>query len=364
MSGSTYAIFQAGQTLTHDELNLGIDFLDRETQRLGRVVGFGISCGLDGRMDATRLTIDPGRALDQIGRPMEVGVAAFAPTEKAPAQLHLGLAPQFELASGEPVGAAGSALLDERFDFVEPTDGGYTAILRILETDEVAPPCPEDGCDKQATIRCREAEIVFVKGRLITSPPDPDRITLLDIGPIDIGPNGKLRSPAAALRNELGRILSAAGLSSDAKAVLNGLSFTAGVTDLVKAQRAGLLNRLLFFTIEFLLCRESMARACVHETATPGVALGWLEDRSGAWKWHCGYRHDWMTPLRELADGFLARPCEDPCTRLFDRIETEILTFVEIPETTPPEEGEPGGGSIPCYRCTDSDVPRRTPLDP
>lgn len=354
MSGSTYAIFQGGQTLTHDELNLSIDFLDAENQRLGRVVGFGISCGLDGTLLGNTLTIGHGRALDQIGRALEHGVAALAPTGDRPAQLHEGLPSKFDLNTATPVGETGPVVVADAFDFIDIGPGGFTPILRVLESDEVSPPCPADSCEKHATIRCREAQIVFVPGQLIVPPADPDRVTLRDLGVIDIDPSGRLLSPAAPLRDELLRILTAAGLPADALAVLDGLSFTAGTTDLIKAQRAGLLNRLLFYTLEFIRCREAAARACVHETTTPGVALGWLDGGPGNWRWDCSYRHDWVTPVRELADGFLARRCKSPCSLQFERIEAELLSFVEIPESVPPEEGgDPGGGVHPCLFCGD-----------
>src|SRR3954452_16138043 len=115
-----YPVYEPGQTLTAHELNTTTAFLMARDQLLGRLIGFGINAGLGGSVTGLTLTISPGLAIDQLGRPVLLPMAQdinLPPTSVTPS-----------------------------YDFINSAVDGFSV---VIETDEdvAAPlPCGEAGC--------------------------------------------------------------------------------------------------------------------------------------------------------------------------------------------------------------------------
>ena len=76
MPDNQYPVFEGGQTLTAEDLNRCEVFGHHRDRLLGRLTGFGVNCGLGGKVSGTTLTIDPGLAIDQVGEPLILPAAA------------------------------------------------------------------------------------------------------------------------------------------------------------------------------------------------------------------------------------------------------------------------------------------------
>ena len=316
MTATGYPVFTGGMTLTKDDLNTLREFLDVQDSVLGRLIGFGIACGLDGTVRSTTLTVSAGLAVDQDGRGLVVAADRTMP-----------------LAASE-----------ERFSFVDPEEGGITPVLVFREQDQAAPECGTASCDPHAPLRLRSAEIVLVEGRLRTGAAEFATDRLLQLTPMTATAKG-VRGDFDGIRDAILERLDAKSvtLHTTARARLEGLELK-GIAA-VQVYRAAFLNQVLFATIELMRCLALRGAACLRDEETPGVALGWAPKQGG---WDCRYRHSFL-PSDGLSMALLGGRCGDPCSLIVDRIEAILDSYAEpaAPAPSDPPKPPPKGDPAP-----------------
>jgi hypothetical protein len=318
MNDSTFAYpeFKEGQVLTHNDLNLLRDYLYTKSMFHGRALfGFGVACGLDGRIDGgTTLRIAPGFALGQGGR-------------------ELRLSAEKSFALGGTIATDATA-----YAFVEGGPGGYTPILRPADTIE-APggACDENGCTTHTEIHHETADIVLVPGRLRLDPllATAEVATLFALQPIDPKTNpsltgfGTLRD---ALRAALTPYLESATLDYLLPSKLK-LEGPPGV-DL---RKVGLVNEVLYAAWDFFICKTMSTVPCGGVAAPPvAVALGWLSKPGASWTWEPRFRH-WFQLSLALYRAVRGFHGQDLCRVYLDHVRVLLESF-EVP-VIPPSNG-------------------------
>jgi len=321
MADARYPVFEAGQTLTKEDLNLLRGFLDSQDSLLGRLIGFGISCGVGGSVAAGTLTISPGLAIDQLGRPLLLDAAFDSPTSAAGAEV---------------------------FDFVTPGPGGVTPVLVWEEVEEAAPVCGDTGCEAHAAVRVRRAKVVLAAGRLQTGPVDFSTEPLLAQAPLTVSLTGAVHGAFVGLKNAITSRLTQVGviLSADSAGRLAGLAQLTSDIPAVRIYKASFLNQVFFAVLDLLRCMSLHQSSCLRTSANPGVALGWLHTVGGAPVWDCAYRHDWEPPVG-LSSALLGGACNDPCDLFLNRLNALLGSYVEPtapapadPPKNPPDKGD------------------------
>lgn len=324
MTELCYPVFEEGQTLTRDDLNGLREFFDERARQVGRAVGFGVSCGLDGRIDNASgpgLTVDAGVAIDQVGEVLllEEGVRIPLPPLADP---------------------------DFEFDFVAGGEG-FTPVLVKHEVETPAPDCDEEGCEAHAATTCRSANVVIVAGRL----DDPrfdfaSEPLLTDSAPLAANPTA---AQFSALRNAITTRLHDR-ISADAEAKLADHAIAGSDLEAVRNHKAAFLNQVLFAALDLLRCEALMDVACERTATQPGVALGWVHQAAGTWRWDCEWRHAWEPPPG-LSIALTGGACDDACRLHRRRIEGLIATF-ELPivpgPSDDPKPGDGGDSYEPC----------------
>ncbi|BCB91044.1 hypothetical protein [Phytohabitans suffuscus] len=314
MVETNYPVFVEGQTLTRDDLNLLRDHLRDRDRTLGRLVGFGVSCGLAGEVRSDGLHIAGGLAVDQNGEPLLL-----------PAERVLTLPP-----------TAGSA----PFDFVTGTDG-FTVVLAATDTAQPSGGCAEEGCDGHAELHTTDVALHVVRGRLTGTRLDFSGEELLEQTPLLVSRTSAVVGDFDTLRDEL---LDRIGdrLDTPLRAKLAALSITTADLPAVRAFKAAFLNEVLFAALDLLRAEALLSVTCLRSTATPGVALGRLYQAGGAWKWDCGGRHHWEPPTG-LTLAFLGGSCDRPAAPYLDRLVSLVDNFALPPVPAPGDPPKPGG---------------------
>ena len=312
-----YPVFQEGQTLTAVELNQLRDFLHDRDRLLGRLIGFGINCGLEGAIQGATLQIEPGLAIDQTGEPLVLSAAATIAL---------------------PPAASGT------FEFVETAPGGFTVVLVAGDTEEPVPDCGDDGCAGHAEQHTRAVELKVVSGRLNGSFFDFSGEPLLSQTPLRLSktsnPSGSFVTLRDAVHARIGAKLDPAIASK-----LRNLSIATSDLPSIKAFKAAFLNQVYFAALDLLRCEGLMDIVCDRPTTTPGVALGWLHQVAATWVWECDWRHHWEPPTG-FSMAMIGGSCDDPCRPYVDRLEGLIDTF-EVPVVPAPPDPPRGGGIDP-----------------
>ena len=316
MHEEQFPVFKDGQTLTHHELNDLRKYLDSQDHVLGRLIGFGITCGLEGEVVGDELVISPGLAIDQHGRPLMLHAEERIP-----------LPPVIE---GE-------------FDFLD-ADGCVTPVLTATDEPEDAPDCEEDGCIGHAGLVVRKATIVLANGSVAQSSFSVAATPLGAISPISVGKNSRASNTGAAmiaaLKRALGRHLTGALARKLDDAIINNAEDLPGV----QAWKAAFLNRVFFATLDLLRCEVLTSASCIRTSETPGVALGCLRNE-GEFSWSCSPRHGFEPPVG-LAVALLGSDCDDPCALLAERVRAMISSFFIPAMPKPADPPKPGGGGI------------------
>jgi hypothetical protein len=321
MAATIYPVFAGGQTLTARDLNQVRAFLHDRDRLLGRLIGFGVNCGLGGTVSGSTLTIAPGLAVDQVGEPLLLGAAA-----------RITLPPS-------PAGAA--------FDFIATGPGGFSVVLESTDTVEPVPDCGEAGCEGHAEPHVRSVALTVVPGRVTGTRFDFGNETLLTVEPLRLSVDGNPQGAFVGLRNAIVSRLQNGGsplISGTLISQLQGMSI--GSSDLpgVKGYKAGFLNQVLFAALDLLRCRALSAVPCDRSTTRPGVVLGWVHQVGGSWVWDCGYRHRWEPPVG-FSQASLGGTCSDACGLYTDRLEGLISGYAP-PDPPPPQPGGGGGTTV------------------
>ena len=315
-----YPVFVKGQTLTDDDLNELRDWLDGKDRRLGRLIGFGIDCGLAGAINGPALQIDTGLAIDQVGQALEL--EAVATLELPP-----------KVSTDEPPA------------FLDPAPGGFTPVL-TLRTEEVpAVQCNEAGCEGHASERKQTTILTTYPGRLRDAIVDFGDEPLLQQEPVLVRKNGNVSGAFKGLRDAIVARLGDR-LNADAKTKLATMAIDADL-DAIKGFKAGFLNQVFFAALDLLRCELETSATCVTTADGIGVALGWLHQTGTTWAWDCEYRHDWQVPSG-VAMAILGGRCDDPCGLYRDQVNALINAF-EVPVTpAPPDHPDPKPPKL-CY---------------
>jgi outer membrane murein-binding lipoprotein Lpp len=319
-----FPVFVEGQTLTDDDLNGLRDALEDIDRRIGRTIGFGINCGLNGSIAANKLSIETGIAIDQLGQvleldaPFEVSLAPTASPDAAPA-------------------------------FVDAAREGFTPVLMLSTTDVEAPHCNEAGCEGHATQRELESSVAVFKGRLRDAIVDFGDEKLLEQDPLTVRKTGTVAGGFVELRDA---IVTRMGdrLDAGAKAKLSTMTI-AGDVAAIQGFKAGFLNEVFFASLDLLRCELETSADCVSAADGVGVALGWLHQAGGTWEWDCRYRHDWDVPIG-VALALIGGNCSDPCDLYRDRLNALINAF-EVPVVPAPPDEPDDGGPVLCYDLPD-----------
>ncbi len=315
MALTQYPVFVKGQTLTDDDLNELRDHLELADRTLGRLIGFGINCGLGGSIANKQLTIAPGLAIDQLGEAIVLDVAPG------------------------PFGLPATAPATTPPDFLDPVPGGFTPVLTLTTTDVPAVKCNEAGCEGHAQQREQTATITLYPGRLSDKVVDFGDEPLLKLDPVLVRTSGSIDGAFVALRKA---ILDRMGsrLSADAAAKLATIAID-GDLPAIQGFKAGFLNQVFFAALDLLRCERLTAAGCVSGDGSVGVALGWAHDVQGDWAWDCEFRHDWQVPTG-ISLALIGGRCADPCDLYRDQLNAMILAFavpVVPPKDAPPKDG-------------------------
>ncbi len=317
MTTSSFPIFVEGQTLTESELNDLRTFLDDKDHALGRMIGFGVNCGLDVVIDGGNYVISPGLAVDQLGRPIIVSEEMTIPVTE----------PRSE------------------FDWLDPDGGRQTLVLRLEETVAEAPDCEEDGCRRHASLATRRPVLAVADGCLEPGSFTVEGSELSSVNPITVSKGSKPVNTGALLSGAISRVLDRRGFSGETVAKVTGAVIAPSDLAGAATWKASFLNQLYFATLELLRCEALTTLACDRSTTTPGVALGC----NSAGRWDCNRRHHWEPPAG-LATTLLGADCEDPCRFHRLRIQAIIDAFV-LPEFPKPDDPPKGGGGGPWKVC-------------
>lgn len=322
MAQMDYPVFVEGQTLTRDDLNLLRDHLRDRDRTLGRLVGFGVSCGLSGDVRADGLHISGGLAIDQNGEPLLL-----------PAERVIAVPP-----------APGTAT----FEFVTGTDD-FTVVLTATDTAHPSGGCAEEGCDGHAELHTTGVALHVVRGRLAGDRLDFSTEPLLAQTPLRVSKTSTVAGAFVGLRTAL---LNRIGDRLDAtlRAKLAALSIATSDLPAVAAYKAAFLNEVLFAALDLLRAEALFSVTCLRTTGTPGVAVGRLYQSGAAWHWDCAGRHHWEPPTG-LTLALLGGSCGDPAKPYADRLVSLVDNFALPPvpaPTDPPKDGgvQPGDYTI------------------
>lgn len=319
MTDNQYPVYEPGQTLTANELNMTTDFLMARERSIGRLIGFGVNCGLGGTVDATgpKVRIATGLAVDQSGTALVLR-----------ADVDVALPPPAVTPS---------------YDFIDTTPGGFSLVMEALDTVSDPPPCGQADCGGHPQLHTVDATVRVVAGRITGTWMDFDTETLLSVDPMRLALDSNPQGSYITLRNAIATRLTNSGQSLVDPALITKLHGTSiGTTDLpgVKGYKCGWINMVLFATLDLLRCEALHELSCDRTTTRNGVVLGWVHQETTVWVFDCSYRHAWEPPSG-FTDAYLGGTCSDPCKVYRDRLEGLIASYA------PPEPPPAGGGGIP-----------------
>jgi hypothetical protein len=331
MTDIQYPVYEPGQTLTADELNMTTGLLLARDRIVGRLIGFGINCGLGGTVDGPTLTIASGLAIDQSGTALVL-----------PAGFDVTLPPVAVIPS---------------YDFIDTTAGGFSVVLEALDDVSDPPPCGQADCGGHPKLHTVDAAVRVVAGRITGTWMDFDNDKLLTVEPMRLSLDSNPQGNYVTLRDAIATRLTNGRQPLVDPALITRLQATSiGGTDLpgVKGYKCGWINMVLFAALDLLRCEALHELSCDRTTTRNGVVLGWVHPVKTGWVFNCSYRHAWEPPLG-FTDAFLGGTCSDPCALYRDALEG-LLAGYAPPD--PPPAG--GGGKVVIDKCRHSELVNRT----
>lgn len=320
MSDNQYPVFEQGQTLTADDLNALRGFLHQRDRLVGRMVGFGVNCGLAGVVNGTTLTIRPGLAVDQLGEPLVL-----------PAEQTISLPPT-------PVTPS--------YDFIATKPGGFSVVLEASDTVEPAPDCGELNCAGHADQHTRSVVLRVVAGRVTGTRMDFAADKLLAVEPIRLALDSTPVNSYDDLRDAIATRLANGTEPLVNPALIAKLQATSIVpkdTPGIRGYKCGWLNMVLFAALDLLRVEALLELGCDRSTTRPGVVLGWVHEVASAWVFDCAFRHAWEPP-RGFTEAFLGGTCADPAGVFRDDLEALLAGFA-------PPDPAPVGDPKPPLEC-------------
>ncbi len=323
MPDNQYPSFESGQSLTAADLNMLRGFLHERDRLVGRMIGFGVNCGLGGVVSGSTLTMQPGLAADQYGEPLVLATAqtiALPPPAMTPS-----------------------------YDFISTgsTPGGFSVVLEATDTVAPAPDCGETDCAGHAELHTKGVALRTVAGQVTGTRMDFSGETLLKAEPIRLALDSTPINSFETLRTRIAtRLTNGTSPLVDTALIarLQATGIAAGDSPGIKGYKCGWLNMVLFATLDLLRCEALMRLSCDRSTTRAGVVLGWVNLVSGVWVFDCAYRHAWEPP-RGFSEAFLGGTCTDPCGYYRDTVEALLAGYA------PPDPVPPAGGTPPVTAC-------------
>jgi hypothetical protein len=325
MTTDQYPFYELGETLTAADLNMLEAFLHDRDQLVGRMIGFGVNCGLGGSVSGTTLTISPGLAVDQRGEPLVLG-APVTITSLSPS-------------------TTGT------FDFIDTAPGGFSVVLEETEAVEPAPDCGEADCAGHAELHTVGVAVRLVPGRVTGIRMDFASEPLLSATPMRLSLDSTPTTSYNNLRNAIAQRLIALplpGVRADLIAALQATSITPGEQAGIQGYKCGWINMVLFATLDLLRIEALLRLGCDRTVARPGVVLGWVHQVAGDWVFECSYRHAWEPP-RGFTEAFLGGTCSDPAALQRGALEALLAGYappLPVPVGPPPPPPACPYGSI------------------
>lgn len=317
MSDNQYPVFESGQTLTAADLNVLRSFLHERDRLVGRMIGFGVNCGLAGTVAGSKLTISPGLAVDQYGEPLVLATAETMDLPPAPPDT-------------------------PSYDFISTVPGGFSVVLEVEDTVKPVPSCGEANCAGHAELHTRGVDLRLVAGRVTGTRMDFSGETLLSVEPIRLALDSTPTNSYTTLRDAIATRLTNGTQPLVSPALITKLQQTsvlASDSPGIKGYKCGWLNMVLFATLDLVRCEALMKLGCDRSTKRPGVVLGWVHQVGGAWVFECSYRHAWEPP-RGFSQAFMGGTCSDPCGIYRDAVEA-LLAGYAPPDPVPTGPVEP-----------------------
>jgi len=318
MTDHQYPSFESGQSLTAADLNMLRAFLHERDRLVGRMIGFGVNCGLGGVVSGTDLTIQPGLAVDQYGEPLVLAASPTTPISLPP------------------------PAMTPTYDFIDTAPGGFSVVLEATDTVDPAPDCGETDCAGHADLHTTGVTLRTVAGRLTGTWMDFAGDDLLEVQPIRLELDSTPKDSFEDLRDAIATRLTNGTDPLVTPALISALqSRSLATSDVagVKAYKCGWLNMVLFATLDLLRCEALMKLACDRSTTRPGVVLGWVHLDGATWVFDCSYRHAWEPP-RGFTEAFLGGTCADPCGKYREAVEALLTGY------SPPVPPPSGGGTV------------------
>lgn len=320
MSKNQYPVFEQGQTLTADDLNALRGFLHERDRLVGRMVGFGVNCGLGGIVSGTTLTITPGLAVDQLGEPLVLSTEqtiALPPTPVTPS-----------------------------YDFIATRPGGFSVVLEATDTVEPAPECGELDCAGHADQHTSGVVLRVVAGRVTGTRMDFAADPLLAVEPIRLRLDSTPVNSYNALRDAIATRLTNGTQPLVAPSLIANLQATSIASSDppgIRGYKCGWLNMVLFAALDLIRAEALLKLTCDRSTRRPGVVLGWVDRVGPSWVFQCSYRHAWEPP-RGFTEAFLGGTCTDPAGLFRDDLEALLAGFA-------PPDPAPVGDPKPPIKC-------------
>jgi hypothetical protein len=312
MSNNQYPLFETGETLTAADLNMLQSFLHDRDRLVGRMIGFGVNCGLGGVVSGPALTIQSGLVVDQDGEPLilaDPATISLPPTVMTPS-----------------------------YDFIDTAPGG----LESSETVEPAPDCGEADCAGHAELHTIGVTVRTVAGRVTGTRMDFAGESLLTVTPMGLSPGSTPTTSYNDLRNAIATRLTNGTnpeVRTDLIAGLQATSIAAGDSPGIQGYKCGWLNMVLFATFDLLRVEALLKLGCDRSTTRAGVVLGWVHQVAGNWVFDCSYRHAWEPP-RGFTEAFLGGTCTDPAALPREALEA-LLAGYAPPDPVPAGQVDP-----------------------
>lgn len=316
MSNDQYPLFETGETLTAADLNMLQAFLHDRDRLVGRMIGFGVNCGLGGAVTGSTLTIQPGLGVDQNGEPLILADAAT-----------ISLAPQ---------------AMTPSYDFIDTAPGGFSVVLESSETVQAIPDCGEADCAGHAELHTVGVTLRTVAGRVTGTRMDFAGESLLGVTPMGLSAGSTPTASFNSLRDAIATRLTNGTnpeVSHDLIAGLQTRSIEPGDSPGIQGYKCGWLNLVLFATLDLLRVEALLTVGCDRSTTRPGVVLGWVSQVGGSWVFDCSYRHAWEPP-RGFTEAFLGGTCTDPAALAREALEA-LLAGYQPPDPVPKGQVDP-----------------------
>jgi hypothetical protein len=316
MSNNQYPLFETGETLTAADLNMMQAFLHDRDRLVGRMIGFGVNCGLGGVVTGSTLTIQPGLAVDQNGEPLilaDTATITLAPPAMTPS-----------------------------YDFIDAAPGGFSVVLESSETVQPAPDCGEADCAGHAELHTVGVTVRTVAGRVTGTRMDFAGESLLTVTPVGLSAASTPTASYNSLRDAIATRLTNGTnpeVRPDLIADLQATSIADGDSPGIKGYKCGWLNLVLFATLDLLRVEALLKVGCDRSTARAGVVLGWVNQVGGNWVFDCSHRHAWEPP-RGFTEALLGGTCTDPAALAREALEA-LLAGYQPPDPVPAGQVDP-----------------------